>query len=165
MLYSHTGGFMNNPMNIAAFIQHVRQGNNQGPIPFLRGQTTNEVETNRTAIVPIATANNLTRAVGLITCASVIYVSTAPNALAIAYLHHANAGYLAPQDIIDAGNALGNPPWNTILVIFAHPKATDKGYADSITSLIAQGIPNTNIVEIENLITGCYGINNLGQIG
>lgn len=165
MLYSHTGGFMNNPMNISAFIQHVRQGHNQGSIPFLRGQITNNLGTNQTAIVPIANANNLTRAVGLITCASVIYVSTNPNALAVAYVHHAGSGHLAPQDIINAWNALGTPPWNTILVVFAHPNAKDGGYADSIANLMAQGIPNNNIVEIENLTTGCYGINNLGQIG
>lgn len=165
MLYSHTGGFMNNPMNISTFIQYVQRGNNRGPIPFLRSQTTNNVGTNQTAIVQIANANNLTKAVGLITCASVIYVSTDPNALAVAYVHHAGSGYLAPQDIIDARNVLGNPPWNTILVIFAHPKPTDGGYADSIASLNALGIPNNNVVEIDNLTTGCYGINNLGQIG
>lgn len=165
MLYIHNGHFFDNPMTISAFVQYVRRGYGIGAIPHLQGEITNYLGTRDRAIVQIGNERNLTSSFGLNTCASVIYMSTHPHAPAVAYVHHANAGHLSDEDITVARDALGNPPWNTILVIFAHPRPTDNGYVDSLQNLINHGIPDNNIVEIAELSLSNYGINNLGQIG
>ena len=115
------------------------------------------------ALAPVAGA---TISVGLITCASVIYVSTHPGANALAHVHHANAAHVAVGDVLAARAALGMPPWGTIQVIFAHQNgAGDPGCAASMLTIVNQGVPANNIIEIPNLIVGQFGINNLGQIG
>lgn len=164
MLYKHTGGTIP-PMTIAAFFSYVMAGHTTGPVPLVPGATTKNIGVNDAAVVPIGAVHNLTRAMGLITCASVIYRSTNPAANAVAYVQHINAGAITVEDVGTAIASLGNPPLNSIYVIYAHPNPTDGGYTEAIGVLAGQGIPAANIIEIENLGFQFYGINNLGQIG
>lgn len=167
MIYRHDGTFFRDPMNISAFINHARRiGNNGGPLPQLPNNNYQCISTNQTYDVPIGTANIQAKAVGLITCACVIYVSTWPNANAIAHLHHAPSGLITNRDINTALAALGNNiPMGSVYVIYAHPNAHDDGYQDSINTLINRNINTNNIIEICELNSGTFGVNNLGQIG
>ena len=113
----------------------------------------------------IGIANERTRAVGLLTCAAVIYVSTDPGAAAAAWVHHAGAGCVDAGHVVTARHQLGNPPWASILVIFAHPGPGDEGYNASMIKMLAQGILTNNIIEIPNLLGGRFGICNRGHIG
>ena len=79
-------------------------------------------------------------------------------------MHHANAGHVSIADVNNALLALGAPA-ASVIVIFAHPGASDPGYLASINTIAGQGIPAANIVEIPNLVVAQFGINNLGQIG
>lgn len=164
MLYTGNGEIAG-PINIIAFFQHVIAGHNIGPIPFVNGGITTALGVNQDAVVPIDINHNLTRAVGLITCACVIYVSTDPEANAVAVVQHINSGVLNLENIGQASAALGNPPANSIYVIYAHRNFTDGGYQGAINLLVNHAIPENHIIEIENLHFDFFGINNLGQIG
>jgi len=165
-LYTPNAAF-SGPINISAFVAQAQgHANLAGPTPRLPNATNNyNLGVNQTRLAPIGNVSENTRAFGLITCAAVIFASTDPHALAAAYVFHANAGHVAVGDITAARVALGAPPWNSILVVVAHPGAHDPGYAASITSMTNLGILPNYIVEIENLPVGQFGINNSGQIG
>lgn len=163
-VYVHNNQF-GPPVNISAFVAAAQAAAAPGgQLPMLGGPG-NNLGVNATAAAPIGPVAGVTRAFGLITCASVIYVSTNVAAAAAAWVHHANAGHVGIADVNAAIVALGNPPVASILVIFAHPGAQDAGYNASIATIAAQGIPANNIVEIPNLLVPQFGINNLGMIG
>jgi hypothetical protein len=126
----------------------------------------NNLRVNQTALNPIGVEAVMTRAEGLLTCACVIYVSTAESAESGAWVHHANAGYVGIEDIIAALIALkAERNVGSVLVIFAHRGNSDKGYDESIAMMKRVGIPEANIVEIPNLLMPHFGIDNLGFIG
>lgn len=163
-IYTHNGA-LGQPVNISAFVTSAQNAAAPGgPLPYLNGAGVN-LGVNATALAAIGPVAQVTNAFGLITCASVIYASTDPAAVAGAWVHHANAGHVAVGDVTAAIAALGNPPAGSILVIFAHPGPHDPGYAGSIATIVAQGIPAANVVEIPNLLIPQFGINNLGWIG
>jgi hypothetical protein len=108
-------------------------------------------------IRPIGALPRVTHSVGLITCASVIYVLGLNY-----YVHHANAGHVALGDFNAASAALGGIPSS---VVYAHLGAQDPGYLASVNAIIGWGIPAAQTFEIENLEVGMFGINNQGRFG
>ncbi|MDY4297563.1 MULTISPECIES: hypothetical protein [unclassified Xanthomonas] len=162
-IYNHNGTF-GHPVNISRFVTDVQNGVVAGPLPYLAGAG-NDLGVNASAAQAIGPVPGITRAFGLITCAAVIYVSTDPNAVPAAWVNHSNAGHVSAADVAAALASLGGPPPASVLVIFAHPGASDPGYLASIGTIGASGIPANNIVEIPNLIVPQFGINNLAQIG
>ena len=163
-IYNHNGQ-LGQPINISTFVRHAQNAvAPSGPLPNLGGVGTN-LGVNAAALNNIGPVDQITKAYGLLTCASVIYLSTSPAAVAGAWVHHANAGHVGGGDVNTAIARLGNPPAASILVIFAHPGNHDNGYAQSIATIVASGILANNVVEIPNLIIPQFGINNLGCIG
>ncbi|MFL6674169.1 MAG: hypothetical protein ACJ8LG_12880 [Massilia sp.] len=162
-IYTHNGA-LGVPVNIAGFVAATQAGVLAGPLPFLHGAG-NNLGVHAAAFAPIGIAASITRAFGLITCASVIYTSTHAAAAAGAWVHHANAGHVAAVDVANAIAGLGGPPPASLLVIFAHPGASDPGYLASIATITGAGVPAANVVEIPNLVVPQFGINNLGWIG
>jgi hypothetical protein len=163
-VYNHNGT-LDRPVNISTFVTNAQNAvAPTGPLPYLNGPG-NDLGVDATALAIIGPVAQITRAFGLITCAAVIYASTHPAAVAGAWVHHAASGHVTIGNVIAAINGLGNPPPASILVIFAHPGAADQGYADSIDTIVHQGILANNVVEIPNLLLPQFGINNLGWIG
>lgn len=141
----------------------------QGSMPFLprptRGMQQTFLYTHQTATVVIDNnQQRQVRAVGLSSCAVVIYASSDQTNYNQAWIHHANAGDVSNNDVLNAINAIGNPPINSIVVIFAHPGPHDDGYQDSINIIALAGVAANNIVEIENS-NSVFGIDNNGYIG
>ena len=161
------------PVNIAAFVAAAQAAAAAGlaaggPNPRISNGPGPQVNVGTGAVAAQAfgVAAGKTIAWGLITCASVVYTSTNPGAFALAHIHHANAAHVGPADVVAARAALGLPPWASIMVIFAHQNgAGDVGCAASMMTIVGQGVPANNVIEIPNLLVGQFGINNLGQIG
>jgi hypothetical protein len=132
-------GTIGNPVNISRFITNAQNnlapgGSMPGRLPT--GGAVIDLMTNQTALLNIGPVPQTVRVIGLITCAAVIYVSTDPGAVAGAWVHHANAGHVDAGDVTTARTQLGNPPWASILVIFAHPDPPDAGYNASMTTMV-----------------------------
>jgi hypothetical protein len=110
---------------------------------------------------PIA---EVTRSIGLISCASVCYLNTANN---LAYVFHANTGAVSQGQFMAAMVAIdsGGPTHATVNIAYAHQNANDQGYQDTINDLQGWGVPPNNIVEITHLLVNQFGMNNLLQIG
>ena len=155
------------PTNIAAFIANAQLPPHSGPLPghFTAGGAVINLGAGMTALAAVGPVLQQTIVIGLITCAAVFYISSDPAAVAGVWVHHANAGHVAAGDVVAARAALGNPPWASISVVFAHPGAADNGYNDSMNSMILQGIPTNSIIEIPNIVLPQMGITNLGQLG
>src|SRR5262245_52255819 len=129
IVYTLNGNF-GGPVNISAFVAAaqaaVAAGHAAGgalprmPITAL-GTTVYNLGVHGTQAAPIGLVDERTLAFGLITCAAVIYASTDPAAAAAAWVHHANAGHVGAGDVAAARAALNNPPWASILAVFAHP--------------------------------------------
>lgn len=162
-IYTHNGK-LGMAVNIQEFVAAAQAGVLVGTLPFLYGRG-KDLGVNETAFNPITRVAGITRAIGLITCASVIYTSSYRFAAEGAWVHHANAGHVTHADVNNALVGLGNPRPSTVLVIFAYPRAHGLGYAASISTIISRGIPAKNVIEIPNLIIPQFGINNLGMIG
>lgn len=125
------------------------------------GAVNESVLTNHNSGVrAIGAVPRITRATGLMTCSSIIYVSGASY-----YLHHANAGTVTIADINAAINALGNPAPANVSVVFAHNNPQDHHYSADVVLLTGMGIPAAQIFEVENLEFPMFGINNQGQLG
>lgn len=110
---------------------------------------------------------DLAKAIGLISCACVIFqnkVQGAPNGEA--YIYHAASGVLSANEI---GDALGAINWQNnganIRVVFAHPDGASPGYITSLNNIVNAGIPTNQIIEIMNLSINTFGMNNNGLIG
>lgn len=120
----------------------------------------NLVTHQASGVQPIGPVPQITRSIGLITCASVIYVLGANY-----YVHHANAGVESAAAFGLAIAALGAPPLGGVTVFYAHNNAQDAGYIASVAAIAGYGIPAGNIYEIENLAMSQFGINNEGRLG
>lgn len=162
-VYNHNGLF-SVPINISTFVRNARNAAAPGgPLPLLPGDS-NDLGTHQTALVNISPVAQITRAVGLITCAAVIYVSDDEGAVAATWIHHANTGLVTAGNVAEALAGLGHPPPASVMVIYAHP-GNDNNYADSINVIAGQGINANNIVEIPNLPFSFFGVDNLARIG
>jgi hypothetical protein len=169
IIYNLNGVFGPNT-NIAAFIAaaQIPPPPALGPMPGhfpVGGGPVNNLGPNMTALSMISPVPQQTIVIGLITCAAVFYMSTDPDAVAAVWVHHANAGRVTAADVVAARAGLGNPPWASICVVFAHPGPSDNGYSDSMNTMISQGIPTNSIIEIPNMVIPQIGVNNLGQLG
>jgi len=126
------------------------------------GATTN-LGVNQGAAIQWAPADAVTRAIGLITCASVCYVN-ADNGEA--YVYHANTGHVTNPNFLTAMGAIhAAAPYDSVYIAYAHLGNTDQGYQDTLTDFVTWGIPTNNIVEITNLFIGQFGLNNNLQLG
>jgi hypothetical protein len=155
------------PMNIGDFIYAARRGVHFGPLPLMRTVEVqvNNLSTNEAALIPFGIKAQITRAYGLLTCACVIYVSNHPRAVVGAWVHHAPSGYVSIDHVNAALVALGTPPLESVLVIFATPCSYDERYAKSVKTIVKRGIPEVNTVVIPNLPVCSFGIDNQGFIG
>lgn len=105
----------------------------------------------------------VTRAVGLITCASVCFHNTAND---LAYVLHTGSGLVTHVQFMAAVTAiLAGPPFDTVYIAYAHRSATDPGYQAAVANFVNWGVPTNNIVEITNLPYDMFGMNNELQIG
>ena len=164
-IYTHNGRF-GQAVNIAGFVAASQAGPAPGgPLPILNGQNATSLAPKQAGLVNIEMAAECTQAIGLLTCAAVIYASTHAAAAPAAWVHHANVGHVTINDVNAALHGLGGPQPASVVVIFAHPGPSDPGYVASINTIVAQGILAANVVELPNLIAGNFGINNLGMIG
>lgn len=148
----------------------------QGPAPCIslkQGEKLNILNTSDKQNLTFGTDPAVLYSFGLSSCASVIYVSTDPGALACAYVHHANCGLITISDIGIAIESLypkkqdGKRPSidsTKIYVVYAHP-GSNVLYEKEIEKLLGFGIPLHNIIEIEELPTNSFGIDNNGFIG
>ncbi len=102
----------------------------------------------------------IVRAVGLLTCASVIYYNNAGDA----YVHHANAGDVGQGDFNSDIAALGGVAGN-VWVVYAHNNNTDNGYQATLTDIVNWGVATNHVTEVTNLRVPGFGINNLGWVG
>jgi hypothetical protein len=127
------------------------------------GHTTN-LWVGQGAAINLNQNAQVTRAIGLISCASFCFVDSQTG---VGYVYHANVGSIDQAAFATAIHAMGSagPPYNSVYIAMAHPNATDPGYQGSIQSLIGWGVPTNNIVEITHLFMGQFGLNNLLQIG
>lgn len=131
-----------------------------GFLPRAAGGVVQMLGTNVTSgVQPIGPLIRVTSAVGLITCASVIYVSGGNY-----YVHHANAGFVSQNDFDNALEALGTQAAN-VSVVYAHNNAQDAGYLQSVNDIIGFGIPAAQMFEIQNITVSQFGISNEGRIG
>jgi hypothetical protein len=153
-------------VSISNFINGAR-ANPAGPLPgqLPRGITTVSLNTDQTGLQSIQVTPSKTVVIGLITCAAVLYVSTDRRAEPGVWLQHANAGYVVANDVQVARRRLGNPPAASIAVIFAHPRASDPDYDESMATIAGQGINNNNIIEIPNMVVPQFGVDNFGHLG
>jgi len=156
-------------VNISTLVMQVQPdvaGDHSGPLPRLptAGPVTNVMQglTHLLAIGPVV---DRAVAFGLLTCAAVIYASTDAAAAPSAWIHHSPFGVVTPADVDNARAGMGNPPWASILVIYAHPKPSDGGYEESIAAIVAKGVLANNVVHIPNLSIPFFGINHLGMVG
>lgn len=168
------------PVNIRNFIprtqqygQQVSPGRYLGPTPYIPGREGtkyNVLTTHQKGLLTFDANPTILYSSGLLSCASVIYTSTDIHAQACAHVHHANCGTLEPTDIYQAiqslypENSVHSPDPGKIYVVYAHP-ASNVLYGDEIKKLLECGILLDNIVEIEELPTDNFGIDNNGYIG
>jgi hypothetical protein len=156
-----------NAYTITGVIQLMAGANPPANIAFPQlgnPPNTHDLGPNQGMPVQMSPFPEVTRAWGLITCASVCYVNSAN---ALAYVFHANAGGVSHAQFMAAMVAIGSggPAHNTVYIAYAHPNATDAGYQATINDFVAWGVPTNNIVEITNLFLNQFGMNNLLQIG
>lgn len=168
------------PVNIGNFIPHPQQYGQQvspgrylGPAPYIprrEGTKYNVLTTHQKGLLTFDANPTILYSSGLLSCASVIYTSTDIHAQACAHVHHANCGTLEPTDIYQAiqslypENSVHSPDPGKIYVVYAHP-TSNVLYGDEIKKLLECGILLDNIVEIEELPTDNFGIDNNGYIG
>tara|TARA_R110000868_G_scaffold119310_6_gene316002 strand:+ start:10758 stop:11276 length:519 start_codon:yes stop_codon:yes gene_type:complete len=169
-LIYHLNGAIGPSVNMGVFIAgiqaHVPPPVAGGPLPGqLPVAPTTNLMVGQTHLQPIGGMNSKTFVIGLLTCAAVLYVSVDPHAVAGVWLHHANVGHIVPADVVAARAGLGNPPWASIRIIFAHQGASDPGYIASLATMVAQGIIGNNIIHIPNLTTSHFGVHNTAFIG
>lgn len=159
----HNGAINVGMENIATLIQRA-QTNPQGGLSFLLGNFTTVTQGNA-MLINIDGSTNVVKAMPLFTCACVIYASTDALFPPCAWVHHAPGGIVNRQDIATAINQLGNPPTNSIVVVYAHPNPNGANYTQAIANIIQAGIPQNQIAEIESLQGTAFGINANGQVG
>jgi hypothetical protein len=160
-VYLHNGKF-GEPVHIQKFVRDAAT-TPQGPLPFLGGEG-KLITVSAKEIKPqdIGTTVGSTKAMGLLSCAAIIY--WAPGATC-ALVHHAFVGNITSGGVFHAIKQL-RVAANNILVIYAHPNPQDKGYTDDFQKITDETeIGPNNVVEIPNLPVGQFGINNYSQIG
>lgn len=178
-IYTCTQGKIE-PVNIGNFIpriqqygQHLSPRHYQGPTPYIpkrQGIKRNILTTYQKGLLTFDANPAMLYSINLLSCVSVIYTSTDIRAQACAHVHHANCGTLEPTDIYQAiqslypDNSIYPPDPSKIYVVYAHP-TSNVLYGDEIKKLLECGILLDNIVEIEELPTGSFGIDNNGYIG
>ena len=107
--------------------------------------------------------DEVTRATGLHTCASVCYLNGTNG---LAYVYHSNVGHLSFVEFRVAMVAiLAGVNYANVYIAYAHRQPTDHGYQQNIDDLVAWGVPAANIVEITDLFLNEFGMNNYLQIG
>jgi hypothetical protein len=155
------------PTNISAFVNGAKM-TPAGPWP---GQLPANIPTvrlgkNQAALQPFAgPPGSKTVVINLITCAAVLYASPDPAAAAGIWIHHADAGAVSGNDVDTALQNLGDPPPDSVLVVFAHETAPDPDYNASFSTMMDRGIDKDSIIEIPNVFAGQFGADNLGQVG
>lgn len=113
--------------------------------------------------VQMSPMDEVTRATGLHSCASVCYLNAANG---LAYVYHANAGSVSFAEFRAAMVAIvAGVNYGTVYIAYAHRQGTDHSYQQNINNLIAWGVPAANIVEITDLFLNEFGMNNHLQIG
>jgi hypothetical protein len=155
------------PINISAFVNGAKMtpaGPQPGPLPA--NIQTVQLGPTQAALQPFAgPPESKTVVINLITCAAVLYTSTDPAARAGIWIHHAQAGDVSRNDVDTALQNLGNPPPDSVLVVFAHQGRPDPSYDQSFSTMVDRGIDDHSIIEIPNVFARQFGADNFGQLG
>jgi hypothetical protein len=160
-------GDLGPPINISAFVNGAKM-TPRGPQP---GQLPTNIPTvhlgrNQGALQPFAgPPGSKTVVINLLTCAAVLYSSTDSAAAAGIWIHHADAGVVSRNDVDTALRNLGDPPPDSVLVVFAHETRPDPNYDQSFSAMVDRGIDDNSIIEIPNVFGRQFGADNLGQVG
>lgn len=150
--------------DLATFVTNARAhfGGPRPQIGLVSGQL---LQQDQSAFAPTDGNAQNTMCVGLITCAAVIYGTNSIQAAPGLWVHHAGSGVVYAHDVQAALAGLGGPPADSVLVVFAHRGRADRGYLTSMITINQAGVSANNIIEIPDLPTSFFGVNNLGQIG
>jgi hypothetical protein len=162
-IFNNTGIFSEGAESITAFVLRA-QANPAGNL-YLLGPATLDVYQGTTQLINLDGGPDIVKTSWLLTCASVVYASDNAKYPPAAWVHHAPGGLVTAEDVHAALAGLGNPPLDSMLVIYAHPKPTDPGYQEAINTIIGAGIAANRVIEITNLKLSTYGINAHGQVG
>ncbi|KOA21328.1 hypothetical protein CLHOM_02550 [Clostridium homopropionicum DSM 5847] len=165
MLFYKSNNTLQVGMSMSAVFDNAR-ANTPEPMPQL--ESCNKkiyVYQNEMKFIDIKSERENLSAFGLITCASVVFASVGNEDPAIVCVYHAPSGVLSNNIIQDAVTGLGNPNLNNLYVIYAINNKKDENYIAEAGKLITFGIPNDNIVFIEQINSSCFGINSHGQVG
>lgn len=159
-------------MSISRLIDNANAGQ-AGPLPVISPQPApQELWVNQMGEQPINATQepSSTSAIGLITCAAVIMVSSNPNDPPTSAVYHANAGVINAQTLNQMRATIANnpnnlPAWADLYIVYAVARDWDNGYQQQINAINALGVPNDQIAWIENLPINYFGINSMGQVG
>lgn len=128
--------------------------------PSLGNTNATSLLTGQTATYTVNNVARVVRSVGLMTCASIIFLSQNGKG----YVLHANAGGISQEQFNAAIQAMeGNA--GTTYIVYAHPDNNDPGYTESLNDMVTWGANTNNIAEITNLAITNFGVNNLSQVG
>jgi len=151
-------------MSISSLVQRA-QNQGKGPIPQLYNRDTTMLGQGQHGVIVFGGAPLNVVAFGLITCAGVILVSTAPNEAAQAVVYHATSGTLSAGILATLHAAIGNPPLCSLLAVYATPKTWDKNYHNDAMKIQTFGVPANRVVYIDNLPRFQFGIDYHGHVG
>ena len=141
------------------------QNNHTGPLGLLPPGTSTYLGEGQGGYIAFDGSTNRLIALGLITCAAVIFVSTDAHAHAGAYVYHAKSGTIPGGTVQTARAALGNPPIGSLLVIYTFPKPTDPNYVADAQSIVNAGVPAANVIFASNLAASQFGISSACFVG
>jgi hypothetical protein len=167
ILYRCNGQTRDNP-NLSLFVDSARWSwpNAIGPTPGGLGSLPEtRLREGQGSLQLLTPTPSKTVVWGLLTCAAVIYYSTHHTATPGIWCYHANAGVLSAGSIDEARSRLGDPPWDTIVVVYAYARPREARYATQLQKLVNQGIRPGNIIEVSNLSYFNLGVDNQGRLG
>lgn len=165
IVYTCTGG-VGEPINIAQFVQDARR-NPMGRQPgkLEEGLPATRLKEGQTNLQLQSLAKSKTVTTILYTCAAVLYYSSDAKSMPGVWCHHAPSGVVKSSDVLMAIERLGNPPRETIRVVYAHDGPRDAKYDKQINTIVIEGVLPGNIIEIPNLPMPMLGVDYQGMLG
>lgn len=138
---------------------HSRQTSGPSPVLSSIDQTVNIYEHKLIQVGSL----NVTSALPLITCASVIFTKWSDNHLSSGFVYHAPSGDITA--LAEIKTDMDNLPGDEIIVVYAH-HGNDDAYLGNVDSL-DRSFPGHTVLEIYNLPEhqNFFGINGYGKIG
>ncbi|MFO1047268.1 MAG: hypothetical protein U1E52_05135 [Geminicoccaceae bacterium] len=151
-------------IHIETLIESARSNPN-GKIPaMMKAANVTHIMTGQSRAVAIDDQPHMARAVGLLTCAAVIYYVKTTNQNAKAWIHHANAGQILKQDVERVLAGLDGPRACEVLVLYVQ-RDFKEDYNDYVLKyMLEKGIIESNILIMPGLNGSTFGIDNRGYV-